>query len=42
MKKWAAVLLSLGLVAPAGCEQREARLLIAYTGDCQAYLDPCG
>lgn len=30
------------LAALAGCKQPDAELLLAYSGDCQAYFEPCG
>ncbi len=36
---------ALGLVTAAmfgGCGKEETDLLVAYSGDCQAYIEPCG
>jgi hypothetical protein len=37
-------IVGLSLLSTGGCkkQQEEARLLVAYSGDCQAYLEPCG
>jgi len=29
-------------VAPSGCDRRSEDLLVTYTGDCQALVEPCG
>jgi len=36
---------ALGLFAATslgGCGRGETDLLVAYSGDCQAYIEPCG
>jgi hypothetical protein len=40
----AGLLLALvGLALLAGCaNESQPELLVSYTGDCQAYLEPCG
>jgi len=42
MRTFRALLLGVALAALVGCNQREARLLVAYSGDCQGYFEPCG
>ncbi|HZM15264.1 MAG TPA: hypothetical protein VFE28_04605 [Candidatus Krumholzibacteria bacterium] len=38
---WSAAALALWL-GVAGCRSRSDELLVAYSGDCQAWIDPCG
>ena len=38
---WSAAALSLWL-GVAGCRSGSDELLVAYSGDCQAWIEPCG
>jgi hypothetical protein len=38
---WTALALGLGVML-SGCKERRPELLVSYSGDCQAYIEPCG
>jgi hypothetical protein len=45
MRHWRRLARTATLLAAAwnsGCGDKETELLVAYSGDCQAYIEPCG
>ncbi len=42
MRGFGNLLLGVALVVLAGCNEREAYLLVSYSGDCQGTYEPCG
>ena len=42
MRRFGTFWLGVALAVLSGCNQREARLLVSYSGDCQGYFEPCG